>query len=187
MSVKSQLSFLKTVLYLTAVIHNGQIRQTAEENGIKASNLSRMIKELEGALGTRLLIRKSTGVEPTAAGLQICEMVQGLETKLERLEEIRLACERPDEVILRLPASFKIAGLEDFSKKYPTLQLKQTEQATAYRVGLFYEKPEAVHDKICVPFTFKTNDIEQRLWIVYKETDRNACLLFDFIVDRLRL
>lgn len=74
--------FIKGLLYLGATIRNSSIKQAADKNGIKASNLSRLLKDLERKLGVQLLIRKSNGVIPTYAGSQVYQMAKELEQSL---------------------------------------------------------------------------------------------------------
>ena len=63
MTIKNNLALIRRLLYFYAVIENGRINITAERNGIKAANLSKMLTELEKEIG-RSQIPKSADPRP---------------------------------------------------------------------------------------------------------------------------
>lgn len=93
---------LKTFL---AVASDGSFSRAARRVHVSQSTASLHIKELEEAVGTRLLDRAVDGVRPTAAGrvmITYAERLLGLEQ--EALSEVR-AHAAPPQVVLRIAAS----------------------------------------------------------------------------------
>ena len=56
-TIKTKTAFLRELLALKEVIDTGQIQAAAERNGIKHSNMSKMISDLESRFKATLLIR----------------------------------------------------------------------------------------------------------------------------------
>ena len=56
-TIKTKISLLRELLALKQVIDLGQIQVAADRNGIKHSNLSKLITDLEERFKTILLIR----------------------------------------------------------------------------------------------------------------------------------
>lgn len=56
-TIKTKISLLRELLALKQVIDLGQIQAAADRNGIKHSNLSKLITDLEERFKTILLIR----------------------------------------------------------------------------------------------------------------------------------
>ena len=59
-----------------AVVEEGSIAAAAEREHIAAAAVSRRMAELEGLLGSPLLLRHARGVEPTAAGLALRDLAR---------------------------------------------------------------------------------------------------------------
>ena len=47
MNIKQKLALIKIILYFNDILRKGNISNSAEENGIKQSNLSRLITDFE--------------------------------------------------------------------------------------------------------------------------------------------
>lgn len=62
---------LRHLRYFVAIVRNGSFRAAAEELNISQPPLTRQIQQLEEIVGTQLLIRKASGIEPTEAGLSL--------------------------------------------------------------------------------------------------------------------
>ena len=62
---------IQQLRHLIAAVQYGNLLKAADESHISQSGLSRSIKSLETRLGVPLLVRKSTGVEPTVFGLSL--------------------------------------------------------------------------------------------------------------------
>jgi len=67
---------LRQLRYFAKLVECGSMGRAATELGIVTSALSQQISRLEGELATRLLVRTSTGVVPTDAGLAFLRQAQ---------------------------------------------------------------------------------------------------------------
>ena len=74
MNIKQKLALIKIILYFNDILRKGKISKSAEENGIKQSNLSRLITDFEKASGVTLLQRSNQGVIPTPQGMRISQL-----------------------------------------------------------------------------------------------------------------
>ena len=61
-TIKSKIQFLKELIALKEVIDAGKISVAADKNGLKSTNLSKLITSLESRLHTKLISRSSNGV-----------------------------------------------------------------------------------------------------------------------------
>ena len=87
MSIKQKLSLIKAALYFNEVLREKKISAAAQKNGIKQTNLSKLISEFEQAVNIPLLRRDNTGITPTNYGLKISETIKELEQKITELEK----------------------------------------------------------------------------------------------------
>lgn len=188
MSIKKKVSLLKSLLYLLAITKNGNMTITAEQNGIKISNLSRTIKDLEANTGFKLLNRKSNGVSLTEAGKKFVSMISSLESDLLKLENIGEQSRHiKDSIILSLPQNFILNHFEDFSVSYPGINVKIVADEDSYDVGLFYSQPSAKSNFEIAEFVVDNRSLAQTIWITYDKSKQSACLLYDFIICQLHL
>ena len=82
---KNNLSFLRELFALKEVIDAGQIQGAARRNGIKQSNLSKIISDLEAELNTPLLNRSSKGVEPTNTARLLYADIENIVKNLDKI------------------------------------------------------------------------------------------------------
>lgn len=127
-TIKTKVAFLRELLALKEVIDIGQIQAAAERNGIKHSNLSKMISDLESRFKSTLLIRSSAGSVPTNTTRQLYSEIEvisnALDTLLNKLNE-------PEELTGCLSVwteegfagSGLLAELSKFYAKYPNFRL----------------------------------------------------------------
>lgn len=80
-TIKTKIALLRELLALKEVIDFGQIYAAAERNGIKHSNMSKLISDLEKRFNATLLIRSSAGCVPT-------NMARQLYTEIENISNI---------------------------------------------------------------------------------------------------
>ena len=64
-TLKTKILLLKELLALKEVVDKGSIQVAACENGIKNSNMSQLIKNLEDRFNTKLIKRHFDGSQPT--------------------------------------------------------------------------------------------------------------------------
>lgn len=84
-TIKTKIAFLRELLALKEVIDAGQIQAAAERNGIKHSNMSKMITDLESRFKTTLLIRSSAGSVPTNTTRQLYADIESISNTLNSL------------------------------------------------------------------------------------------------------
>ena len=84
-TIKTKVSLLKELLALKEVVDLGQIQAAAERNGIKHSNMSKMISDLESRFKTVLLIRSPIGCLPTNATRQLYADIEIVADAINRI------------------------------------------------------------------------------------------------------
>ena len=82
---KNNLSFLRELFALKEVIDAGQIQGAARRNGIKQSNLSKIVSDLEAELNTPLLTRSFKGVEPTNTARLLYTDIENIVKSLDKI------------------------------------------------------------------------------------------------------
>ncbi len=186
MSVKNRLILLKNLLYFMAIARTGSISRAAMQNGIKAANLSRMMKEFENAIGCSLFYRKSTGIELTREGYLVLEEAKRLEDEVEELEYYAvLKNASGNHVSLYLPSNLCFMDLEKFYQTYPNIQIDIKKDVCSFDVGVFYEEPFLSKDFITTKHQIRQGNIEQIIWIAYRDKHVEATAVYGFIVSCL--
>jgi DNA-binding transcriptional LysR family regulator len=75
---------LRHLRYFVAIVRQGSFRAAAEDLNISQPPLTRQIQQLEDIVGTALLIRRSNGVQTTAAGAALFTEAQNILGLVER-------------------------------------------------------------------------------------------------------
>ncbi len=152
MSLKNDIITIKRLLYFLETAKNGQINSTANKNGLKQSNLSNSLKDLEDTLNIQLFTRHNNGVTLTEAGKNIFEIASQLKRVLYRIKSYTTTGFQISGMI-RLWVSDGIASgyvsetLPSFYEKYPDvcIDIKCTIDAPVLSdeadIFLVYEKP----------------------------------------------
>src|SRR6056297_3665676 len=93
--------------YFIAVAEHGSLASAAHSIGIAQPSLSIQIKNLEGRLGTQLLVRSPRGVSLTDAGQVLLKHARFVLEAVERAkEEVRQAGVTPaGKVVFGMPSS----------------------------------------------------------------------------------
>ena len=181
--IKSQLAFLKSILYLVSVVECRSITRAAEQNGIKQTNLSAMMKDLEETIGEPLFIRKSNGLLPTESAMMLYRHALNLQKNLEQIQGLKKKQgHRRSTLKLYKPQTLTLNFLKEFSKA----KIKFVSPESDFDVGIFYEAPQR-NDKGFQTGEYHLNiaGITQKLWIVCQSENPDACMLTDFIISRL--
>ena len=76
---------IRTLRLFVAVCDHGNMARAAEHEHIEPSAISKRIAQLEGDLGTPLLLRARRGVQPTPAGVTVLEHARNVLFTLERI------------------------------------------------------------------------------------------------------
>lgn len=175
MNIKRQLTLIRQMLYLLATVRNGKIRQTAEENGIKTSNLSALLKELETDSGIVLLNRKSDGVEPTAAGKVIYELAEEFEKTIDKLQKIQSNIPDQDKVCFYKPLNldFNFSKYSESAKIYLVDQFEKCDVAI-----LEYCPSKGVLKEVETRVVIESNQMTLNYWVVCKDKANKAAYCF---------
>ncbi len=181
MNIKRESAIIRQLLYLLATIRNGKITQTAEENGIKASNLSNLLKDLEEATGVALLNRKSDGVSPTVAGKELYKLAKEFENTLNKFRNIRDKIQNDKRVIVYLPPNFEI-NLECFDGRQNVVMSDELEECD---VAIMQNSPSRT-DWEKTRIIVQKGDIILNFWIVCKQVqNKQAYEVYRFLVDSM--
>lgn len=185
MTIKNNLALIRRLLYFYAVIENGRINITAERNGIKAANLSKMLTELEEEIGAPLLERSNQGVRPTVLGQKIYllskELSQHISALLDQTTEHNMAT----EVSYCFPENFCLNNLEEFHTRYPDILLFE-EKSPRADVIVSYREPPADASKIIVKNNVGSA-VTQAVWVCCRQDSEAAVLFAEFINASLHL
>lgn len=181
MNIKRQIAVIKQMLYLLATIRNGKINVTAEENGIKNSNLSQLLKEFEEQTGMALLDRKSDGVEATKAGEEFCVLAQEFENTLRKFEKICRKSVKFPELKFYLPDNLSV-DLNGFNKELFINYIKLDKN---YDIALLNREPEAAPGLYVTKVINNTNRLTTTLWVASKDDNEEAAQLHKFLVESI--
>lgn len=128
MSIKKDTIILKNLLCFAETTKNGQINSTALKQGMKQSNLSNTIKELEEMFNTKLFNRLHNGITLTETGREVFEIACGIENIIHRVNNFSLSTNKiAGDIRLwtsdGIGTSYISACLPDFYLKYPDVHL----------------------------------------------------------------
>lgn len=164
-TLKTKILLLKELLALKEVVDKGSIQIAACENGIKNSNLSQLIKNLEERFNTKLINRNFDGSQPTNSTQLIYNDICIIEETLNKISEKFL-----DIDVLSgsmsiwteegLFGSFILKDLSEFYAKYPKIRLEllMRKEPNISDMDILIIKPK-LHPNIhgTVLFKFKTH------------------------------
>ena len=185
MTIKANLTLIRRLLYFYAVIENGQINATAEKNGIKAANLSKILKELEEDIGAPLLERSNQGIRPTVLGQKIYLLSKELSRHVIALLDQTAGHNAEAEVSFYFPANFQLNNIEEFQTRYPGIILSEKKYPEA-DVIVSYEEPPANSERIIVKNDIG-NSIRQTIWVSCCQDSEAAAVFAEFINVALHL
>ncbi len=184
MNIKNNLNLIRGILYLNEIIRLKSINRAAEENNIKASNLSMLLKNLEKQLDVKLIIRSPRGCAPTAQGLQIAQYALAIDEQLANLQlwrQQKCACDKMLNIFVA--ANLTLYDYSDFTTKHPHIKLNFVDDELLADVKISNLPP--LNNKIsCTQLTIG-NDIKQKIWVSCNEQNHNAMEFFDFIIAKL--
>lgn len=184
MNIKNRINLIRSILYMQDVVRNGTITHTAEQNGIKAPNLSKLLTELEETLGCKLLNRSSRGIIPTPEGLKIYNLTLELENGLNYLENIcKEKLINPQELRLYIADGLEIPILCDFRSADPELRLIKVTGREDADVAVLNYKPEKAGENYT---RLKIGSgLQQNIWLSVNENHPASMEFYDFIIGKL--
>ena len=164
MSVKSKIALSRDLLYFKEVVVAKQISAAASKNGIKPSNLSKIIQGLENSAAKKLFIRNSRGLEPTSEALKIAELIGGAEKHFDSCIQKISKKNTPGILNLYLPPNLKIKNLNTFCKNHDGLTVVFCPTTIEADVWVDYEAPIQSDGWICVQNHIGRN-FDQIIWV----------------------
>ena len=147
----------------------------ADQNGIKAPNLSRALKDMETALNQQLFYRTSHGLVPTETALEIALKAQKIEQIASEIKEKYTLC---TGVRLKLYLS---EGLEINGFKKLKGRIEIVSQKNAADVIISTKKPSGKPQMIAVRHQIG-NHIKQNIWVLAKNTPEAMALTAEIIL-----
>ena len=183
MNIKRESVIIRQLLYLLATIRNGKITQTAEENGIKASNLSSLLKELEEVAGTPLLNRKSDGVEPTMAGKELYKLAKEFEVTLNKFRNLQKKINKNEKIVFYMPQNIEI----DLSAFRQDCDVVRTDDFRECDVAIVLQEPEKMSKNYeMTKLIYQNGKMIFNTWAVCKKKqNRSAYKLYKFLVEEI--
>lgn len=185
MTIKEKVILIRNLLYFLDVVSSGSFSKTAEKNGIKVSNLSLLIKELEEEIGVNLLQRTSTGVVPTSEGLYIYNLVLSVKEELRDISYLRHKFHEKTSVILYIPPQIVFQSIDDFKEAYPFIDLKITRIPKSFDIGMFFTLPKNKSNYVIEKHSIQIKNFSQTLWISFNSQLKQVHVVKNFILSQL--
>lgn len=128
-TLKTKIILLKELLALKEVIDKGSIQIASCENGIKNSNMSQLIKNLEDRFNTKFINRGFDGSQPTNSAQIIYNDICAIEELINKITENftdidALSGSMSVWTEEGLFGSFMLKDLSEFYAKYPKIRLE---------------------------------------------------------------
>lgn len=183
MSVKSKTTLFRDLLYFKEVVAAQQISAAAEKNGIKPSNLSKIIQNLEIMTTKKLFKRSSRGFEPTSEAIKLAELISNAEKSFDFCAQKLKRQNQSGILNLYLPKNIKLKNLESFCKKNPDITLVFCTSIAEADVFVDYTPPQNADALICVQNNIGLN-FEQNIWVCAVE-QKDAFSLAQFIISEM--
>ncbi len=177
MSVKSHAVLFRNLLYVREVVNAGSIRLAAEQNNIKASNLSKIITDTEDLLHQKLFFRTAYGMVPLKSAVELSGQTEKMVQNLLNLKQKFLADENGTHLRVYVSKGLEIDSLSDFSGKIEYVD--GTEYAD---VIVSAEKPKEASKMVCVEHKIGSV-VRQKIWVC-AQNNQHAMDLATFILSR---
>lgn len=128
MGIKDNILWAKEILSFLETAKNSSINKTAEANGMKQANLSKLLKTLEDKLQCHLLERTHNGIKLTENGHEVFKYACDLDKAIYKVKNFTTS-EKNVSGKIRLWTSdglgtgYLSACLADFVEKYPDIKV----------------------------------------------------------------
>lgn len=188
MSVKRYVKLTQNMLYLAETAQTGKISKAAEKNGIKSSNLSKIIHEVEKALGFDIFDRKYNGISVTPQASRIMDKAQELLDFVRELEaEIETQIKENGGQVLRVYKcdELNIKGLDSGMKSNGRKFIRFVYNDKDADFSILNRRPKDATGKIVIKKTIG-GAISQDVYIVYDGANPAATELYNFLVMSVR-
>jgi len=178
MSVKTQTDFYKCMLYVKELVDEGAISRVAEKNGIKAPNLSNLLKKAELFVSKPLFYRTPHGVVALESAVEIAKKMRAVQKLMSSIESKKNSLQtRQNPLKLYVSKGLQIGSLEDFSDPVQ-ISSKKSEADVIVSTS----KPKRAGSMITIENKLGQN-IKQTVWVCAQNNARAAALA-RFIVLR---
>ncbi len=131
---------LRQLRTFVRVVELGSMGRAALELELATSTLSQQISQLEGELSTRLLQRSSSGVVPTAAGLDFFRQAQLSLRQVEAASSVSRRDRLSGHVSIGLAATtasvLALPFLESMRERYPGVRVRIVESLSGTLEGM---------------------------------------------------
>ena len=185
MTIKEKISILKNLLCFGEAVKYNSITKAAELNGIKAANLSKILKDLEEDVGAPLLERSNQGIRPTVLGQKIYLLSKELSQHVIALLDQTGGHTAEAEISFCFPDNFQLNNLEEFQARHPGIILSEKKHPDA-DVVVSYEEPPADSERIVVKNNIGSS-IRQTIWVSCRQDSEAAAVFAEFINAALHL
>ncbi len=180
MSLKKQLAVIKYLLALNSTVKFGSINTAAAKNGIKPSNLSRLISEFEEIVGGKLLNRTPKGVSPTVLGTKVCALAEQIEHELEKAD-----CEEDKDIqIIKIYVSSELefTDFENFFADFNNAIIVLTPRRKQADIIISGQAPK---DKTHFVEITLSGALRRKIWFQSKSEKELPLKVIDFIIAKL--
>lgn len=186
MNIKNYTMLIRGILYVQEIIRCKSINKAAEENNIKASNLSLIINNFEREIGTKLFKRSSHGCTPTKQGYKIAELALELKEQVQKISSWHENTYPKNRVLnLYISPNMELTDLSEFENNHPTIKMNFIEEDIMADIKISNIPPTNPLEKYTELHI--GNGLKQKIWICCNEKNPQALDFFDFIVAKLLL
>ena len=186
MNIKNYTTLIRGILYVQEIIRCKSINKAAEENNIKASNLSLIISNFEKEIGIKLFKRSSQGCMPTKQGCKIAELAVELKEQIQKMSNWHEnMCPKNRMLNIYVSPNMELTDWSDFEKNHPTIKLNFVEEDIMADIKISNTPPANPSEKYTELHI--GGSLRQKIWICCNERNPKALEFFDFIVAKLLL
>ena len=177
---------IRGILYVQEIMRCKSINKAAEENNIKASNLSIILNNFEKEIGAKLFKRSSQGCIPTKQGRKIAELAIELKEEIQKINNWHEnICPKNRVLNIYISPNMELSDCSEFEKNHPTIKLNFIEEDIMADIKISNIHPINPVEKYT---ELRIGDnVKQKIWICCNERNPNALEFFDFIVAKLLL
>ena len=165
MGIKDNYIWAREILSFLAAAKNGTINGTAENNGMKQSNLSKTIKSLEDKLQCQLLERNYNGVKLTENGREIFKVACDIDKVIYKVKNFTASDVNVSGKIRLwtsdgLGTGYLSSCLSGFVAKYPDIKTDiecslERPSFSAVDIAVVYDEPEYDENEIISRYELK--------------------------------
>jgi hypothetical protein len=186
MNIKNYTLLIRGILYVQEIIRCKSINKAAEENNIKASNLSLIINNFEKEIGLKLFKRSSQGCTPTIEGLKIAELASELKEHIQKISNQQTNANSSNKVLnIYISPNMEFSDCSESEQSHPNIKLNFVEKDIIADIKISNEPPLDPLEKYAEFYI--GNTLKQKIWISCNENNPKALDFFDFIIAKLLL